>query len=290
MGCGSSAVGPVLEIRPPSDPKTAEDCPSPVDLVSELSLVESAGQQVEVDLTWITGNVIGAGSYGTVCLGLVPTSGKLIAVKQLDYIEHSAADTERVSSIQMETAILSKLRHRNICGYIGSKSTPGADESSMILNILLEYVPGGSIASLIAQFGQLEEPTVKVYTEQILHGLNYLHTHRVTHRDIKGANILVTCDGVIKLTDFGHSKMDDQLNNSQTGSLNAATMKLESLKGSTFWMAPEVVKGQGYGRRADIWSLGCTIIEMAAGVLPACPAHCCKACLLGLMWHRISSQ
>eukprot|EP00656_Telonema_subtile_P004157 TRINITY_DN1188_c0_g1_i1.p1 TRINITY_DN1188_c0_g1~~TRINITY_DN1188_c0_g1_i1.p1 ORF type:complete len:339 (-),score=43.80 TRINITY_DN1188_c0_g1_i1:768-1784(-) len=126
------------------------------------SLTRAEAQRVGADCVWKQGNRLGAGAYGTVYLGLVPASGKLIAVKQLDYIEHSAADTERVSSIQMETAILSKLRHRNICGYIGSKSTPGADESSMILNILLEYVPGGSIASLIAQFGQLEEPTVKV--------------------------------------------------------------------------------------------------------------------------------
>ena len=86
----------------------------------------------------------------------------------------------------METAILSVLRHKNICGYLGSKTDPG-ENGQMRLNILLEWVPGGSIASLVQQFGPLPEATIRVYTRQILEGLDYLHCHRVTHRDIKGA-------------------------------------------------------------------------------------------------------
>ena len=72
---------------------------------------------------------------------------------------------------------------------------------------------------------------------------------------------MVTCDGVIKLTDFGHSKMD-------YSTLNGDSMKMKSLKGTPYWMAPEVVREEGYGRRADIWSLGCTVIEMFAGKPP----------------------
>jgi len=224
------------------------------------SLTQEEARDVGAHLIFRKGNKIGAGAYGTVWMGLVPATGKLLAIKQLEFIEGHKEDQERVESIQMETAILSVLRHPNICGYIGSKTTQ-EKAGQMALNILLEWIPGGSIASLIDTFGPLEEETVRVYTHQILEGLHYLHTNRVTHRDIKGANILVTCDGCIKLTDFGHSKMD-------YSTLNVETMKMKSLKGTPFWMAPEVVREEGYGRRADIWSLGCTIIEMSSGVPP----------------------
>jgi len=82
---------------------------------------------------------------------------------------------------------------------------PGGDMK--VFNIILEYVPGGSIANLIQNFGAFEERTCVCYTRQILSGLEYLHNNKVVHRDIKGANILVTTNGCVKLTDFGHSTM-----------------------------------------------------------------------------------
>ena len=99
-----------------------------------------------------------------------------------------------------------------------------------------------------------------VYTRQILTGLEYLHANRIIHRDIKGANILVDSDGVVKLADFGASK---QLQN-----VMSATGDLHSLKGTPYWMAPEVIKQTGHGRQADIWSVGCTVIEMLTGKPP----------------------
>ena len=94
-----------------------------------------------------------------------------------------------------------RLKHPNVVGYIG---TERAEDGT--LHIFMEYVPGGSVHSLLRRFGSFSETVIRVYTRQILAGLEYLHRHQIMHRDIKGANILVDNSGVIKLADFGASK------------------------------------------------------------------------------------
>ena len=111
--------------------------------------------------------------------------------------------------------------------------------------IFLEYVPGGSIKSLVERFGSLDEAVVRVYTRQLLLGLEYLHTNGIAHRDIKGANVLVADNGTVKLADFGASKRIST--QSSTG----------GIKGTPQWMAPEVIKEQQTDRgwkKADVWS------------------------------------
>jgi serine/threonine protein kinase len=120
-------------------------------------------------------------------------------------------------------------------------------------------VPGGSIASMLGRFGKFNEELVSNYTRQLLLGLEYLHGRKIVHRDVKGGNILVTRDGTIKVADFGASKINQGA---------TITDGMKSLRGSVFWMAPEVIKQTGYGRRADVWSLGCTVIEMLTGANP----------------------
>lgn len=90
-------------------------------------------------------------------------------------------------------------------------------------------------------------------------GLAYLHENGIVHRDIKGANVLVTTGGDIKLADFGASKRLQAMR-TLTG--------FKSVHGTPFWMAPEVIDGKGYGRRSDIWSVGCTAVEMMQTVPP----------------------
>ena len=173
-----------------------------------------------------------------------------------------------------------KLEHKNIVRYWGTERT---DKN---FTIFMEYIPGGSISSLLKKFGRcvcrpwrrpplqaqlltlacpavppsFNETLVRVYTKQILEGLHYLHSHRIMHRDIKGGNILVDRGGVCKLSDFGASK--------HLSELTQATAGFQSLRGTPYWMAPEVVRQSGAGRQADIWSVGCTIIEMATGKPP----------------------
>jgi len=115
---------------------------------------------------------------------------------------------------------------------------------------------------LLGNYGAFEEALVRNFVRQILQGLNYLHERDIIHRDIKGANILVDNKGGIKISDFGISKkVADNI-------LSSARVNRPSLQGSVFWMAPEVVKQTSYTHKADIWSLGCLVVEMFTGEHP----------------------
>ncbi|KAK3245139.1 hypothetical protein CYMTET_45276 [Cymbomonas tetramitiformis] len=151
--------------------------------------------------------------------------------------------------------MLAVLRGRHIVGYIAAERV-----SDFELYVFLEFVPGGSIASMLARFGPFSEDLIRLYTRQMLLGLQYLHDRKIIHRDLKGANVLVTKDGVVKLADFGASKVYSE---------GTVTDGFKSLAGSLFWMAPEVMKGvSADGRCSDIWSVGCTVIEMYTGAHP----------------------
>lgn len=158
--------------------------------------------------------------------------------------------------------MLKQLNHKNIVKYYYTELTP--DMSGV--DIILEYVPGGSIKSLLTKFGKLDERITSLYTAQILEGLSYLHSHNIIHRDIKGANILIDNDGVIKITDFGASKRMKDRKDSTPKDGNMELSK--SLKGSPYWIAPEVANRTGHGFPADVWSVGCIVIEMLTGVPP----------------------
>jgi len=146
--------------------------------------------------------------------------------------------------------------------YLGSNS----DETH--LNIFLEYVAGGSVATMLVNYGSLPEPLISNFVRQILNGLAYLHSKDIIHRDIKGANILVDNHGSVKISDFGISKrVESTLRTSNTHQMKRGGPRV-SLQGSVFWMAPEVVKQTAYTRKADIWSLGCLIVEMFTGSHP----------------------
>lgn len=121
----------------------------------------------------------------------------------------------------------------------------------------LRYCENGSLHSICKNFGKFPENLVGVYMTQILQGLLYLHDQGVIHRDIKGANILTTKDGKVKLADFGVS----------TSTL-ATGDKEAQVVGTPYWMAPEVIQLSGATTASDIWSLGCTVIELLEGKPP----------------------
>ncbi|KAL1944514.1 hypothetical protein VTO73DRAFT_2944 [Trametes versicolor] len=214
----------------------------------------------ERTIKWIKGALIGAGSFGKVYLGMDAATGLLMAVKQVELPTGSAPNEERkksmLSALEREIELLRDLQHENIVQYHSSC----IDDDH--LNIFLEYVPGGSVTSLLRNYGAFEEPLVRNWVRQILLGLNYLHSRDIIHRDIKGANMLVDNKGGIKISDFGISKkVEDNL-------LPGHRAHRPSLQGSVFWMAPEVVQQKAYTFKADIWSVGCLVVEMLTGEHP----------------------
>ncbi|PHH67886.1 hypothetical protein CDD82_1031 [Ophiocordyceps australis] len=217
------------------------------------------------DNKWMKGALIGQGSFGSVYLALHAVTGELLAVKQVESpapganSQSDARKKSMIEALKREISLLRDLRHANIVQYLGCSSS--ADK----LNIFLEYVPGGSVQTMLNSYGALPEPLVRSFVRQILTGLSYLHNRDIIHRDIKGANILVDNKGTIKISDFGISKKLEA-SNILSGANN--NRHRPSLQGSVFWMAPEVVKQTSYTRKADIWSLGCLVVEMMTGNHP----------------------
>ena len=240
------------------------------------------------NIKYIRGKLIGQGSFGSVYMALHALTAELMAVKQVELpsTAGTAIDTKKnnmVEALKREIALLRELRHQHIVQYLGSSS----DANN--LNIFLEYVPGGSIAKMLVEYGAMEEQLAGKLVRQILIGLAYLHSKDIIHRDIKGANILVDTHGSVKISDFGISKRVQEsktfltegaagaASGSSSATSTATTGKRGgggfgnnrvSLQGSVFWMAPEVVKQTAYTRKADIWSLGCLVVEMLTGSHP----------------------
>ncbi|KAK7169019.1 hypothetical protein R3I93_005114 [Phoxinus phoxinus] len=209
-------------------------------------------------ITWTKGEVLGKGAYGTVYCGLT-SQGQLIAVKQvtLDASTSEMAEKE-YDRLEREVELLKNLHHTNIIGFLGTALCENT------VSIFMEYVPGGSISNILSRFGPLPEKVFVLYTQQILEGVAYLHANRVIHRDLKGNNIMLMPTGVIKLIDFGCAR---RLSCLQTSNGSKSDV-LKSVHGTPYWMAPEVISETGHGRKSDIWSIGCTVFEMATGKPP----------------------
>ncbi|PIN07204.1 MEKK [Handroanthus impetiginosus] len=207
---------------------------------------------------WQKGDLLGSGSFGSVYEGIAD-DGFFFAVKEVSLLDQGDEGKQRIIQLEQEIALLSQFEHENIVRYYGTKK----DEAH--LYIFLELVTKGSLLSLYQKY-DLRVPQVSAYTRQILHGLKYLHDKNVVHRDIKCANILVHTNGLVKLADFGLAKAT-KLND------------VKSCKGTAFWMAPEVVRSQWYGLAADIWSLGCTVLEMLTRRFPYSNLECQMAAL-----------
>ncbi|MCD7448463.1 hypothetical protein HAX54_042597 [Datura stramonium] len=229
---------------PPGSP------PSPSALPNPRPCGVAEGSTINMS-KWKKGRLLGRGTFGHVYLGFNRENGQMCAIKEVKVVSDDQTSRECLKQLNQEIILLSNLTHPNIVRYYGSE----LDEET--LSVYLEYVSGGSIYKLLQEYGPFREPVIQNYTRQILSGLSFLHARNTVHRDIKGANILVDPNGEIKLADFGMAKH-----------ITSCSSVL-SFKGSPYWMAPEVVMNtSGYGLAVDIWSLGCTILEMATSKPP----------------------
>ncbi|OBZ87480.1 MAP kinase kinase kinase mkh1 [Choanephora cucurbitarum] len=228
--------------------------------VSEHISLSHHATPTDTTVQWIRGKMIGKGSFGRVYLAFNVDTGEVIAVKQVEVPKTDQMHPQQydvVEALYQEIMMLRNLDHEHIVQYLGY----GYDEAEGVINIFLDYVSGGSVASRLALQGAFDEPLTRYFTRQICLGLEYLHSRHILHRDIKAANILVEADGICKISDFGLSKKNDY---EEVYDQNSRM----SLRGSIYWMAPEVVKNEPYSAKVDIWSLGCTVIEMLTGQRP----------------------
>ena len=230
---------------------------------SRVSLIESVPKDLPPGTNSFQigrGQLIGKGSYGRVYLGINLTTGDFLAVKQVEVNQKAAGQDkdkmkEMVGALDQEIDTMQHLEHPNIVQYLG------CERKEYSISIFLEYISGGSVGSCLRKHGKFEESLVRSLTRQTLAGLAYLHTEGVLHRDLKADNILLDVDGTCKISDFGISKKTDNIYGNDV---------TNSMQGSVFWMAPEVIRsqGQGYSAKVDIWSLGCVVLEMFAGRRP----------------------
>ncbi|GMI90897.1 MAPK/ERK kinase kinase 1 [Hibiscus trionum] len=237
---------------------TSNDDDSSSSTTEPTSNISPNGRFKRTITYWEKGELLGRGSFGSVFEG-ISDDGFFFAVKEVSLLDQGSQGKQSIIQLEHEIALLSQFEHENIVQYYGT------DKDDSKLYIFLELVTKGSLLNLYQRY-HLRDSQVSAYTRQILHGLRYLHDRNVVHRDVKCANILVDASGSVKLADFGLAKAT-KLND------------VKSCKGTAFWMAPEVVnqKGHGYGLPADIWSLGCTVLEMLTRQIPYHYLECMQA-------------
>lgn len=204
---------------------------------------------------------VGSGTYGDVYKARNIQTGELAAVK---IIKLEPGDD--FSIIQQEIFMVKECMHPNIVAYFGSYLCREK------LWICMEYCGGGSLQDIYHVTGPLSELQIAYVSRETLQGLGYLHTKGKMHRDIKGANILLTDNGDVKLADFGVA-----------AKITATIAKRKSFIGTPYWMAPEVAaveKNGGYNQLCDIWAVGITAIELAELQPPMFDLHPMRALFL----------
>ncbi|XP_076904664.1 putative serine/threonine protein kinase IREH1 [Bidens hawaiensis] len=257
-----------------------EDAPLEDDVVRSLrtSPIHSSKDRTSIDDFEII-KPISRGAFGRVFLAKKRTTGDLFAIKVLkkaDMIRKNA-----VESILAERDILISVRNPFVVRFFYSFT---CREN---LYLVMEYLNGGDLYSLLRNLGCLDEDVARVYIAEVVLALEYLHSLHVVHRDLKPDNLLIAHDGHIKLTDFGLSKvglinstdlsgpavsdtslLGEQESQSSVSESQQERRKNRSAVGTPDYLAPEILLGTGHGMSADWWSVGVILFELIVGIPP----------------------
>eukprot|EP00758_Cryptobia_borreli_P005969 Tbor_TRINITY_DN5029_c0_g1::TRINITY_DN5029_c0_g1_i1::g.14256::m.14256 len=203
---------------------------------------------------WVKGVLLGKGTGGAVYEAIDTATNTVFCVKEIkfnqDFFETSEG-RRKFEALKEEVALMKSISHPNVVRFIG------LERRGFTVYIQMELVPGGTLANVIKKTGKLSELRVGKFTKQLLCALQHIRYHNIVHGDIKGANTLISVDGRLKLGDFGSSRR-----------LNSPSELITGIAGTPYFMAPEVIREEGHNCQADVWSLGCVILEMATKAAP----------------------
>uniref|UniRef100_UPI0037E783B7 serine/threonine-protein kinase 10 n=1 Tax=Semicossyphus pulcher TaxID=241346 RepID=UPI0037E783B7 len=218
-----------------------------IEIKKKVKQYEHVHRDINPNDIWEIIGELGDGAFGKVYKARNKETGVLAAAKQIE-----TKSEEELEDYIVEIDILAKCDHRYIVKLLD------AFYHDNKLWIMIEFCPGGAVDATMLELDRgLTEPQIKVVGRQMLEALDYLHGMKIIHRDLKAGNILLMLDGDIKLADFGVSAKNTK-----------TLQRRDSFIGTPYWMAPEVVmcetmKDAPYDYKADIWSLGITLIELA---------------------------
>lgn len=207
--------------------------------------------------------LLGRGAYGSVYSCLLG-NGRTIAMKEM-MLSNEDFQTI-VSDVEREVEVMREIQHPNVVQYISARCDPAHCQ----ITVFMELVTGGSLGSMVRGMkgASLSERTIQRLMKQAVTGLAYIHSKGIIHRDLKGDNMLLSSEGVVKLADFGTAK--------SVGVGAGASRGAQTMIGTPYYMAPELLtegdNGEiAYGIKADVWSLGITVGELLNGGTPPWP-------------------
>lgn len=230
-----SSFIPNLDVKPLPDEK-------------QISLEDLIIKDQDPNLLYKDATKISEGASGEVFLATEIAKNRKVAIKKM------VVNSKNIALISMEIQIMMTSKHENIVEYIGSYIV---DKK---LWVVMEFMDEGCLTAILDQYPnnvQMTEAEISYVCRENLKGLLYVHAMHRIHRDIKSDNILLNSKGDIKIADFGYAA---QLTQQKT--------KRITIVGTPYWMAPELIRGQDYDQKVDIWSLGVMIMEMAEGEPP----------------------